>query len=50
LKYDDLKALYKCSSEKLNNKIKAMKDAGILIRENDGYRISSNFIKKGGKN
>lgn len=48
LLYKDLKTIYKCGDNKLSNKIKIMKQYGILLKDKDGYKISPNFIKKGG--
>jgi len=48
LSYEDLRKLYGCSNDKLTNKIKAMEHHGILLKDKEGYKISTDFIKKGG--
>lgn len=48
LKYDDVRKIYSCSCEKLNNKISKMKGINLLRHTSEGYFISTDFIKKGG--
>jgi len=47
LQYKDLISLYKCSKPKLNKMLKLMKDNDLLYHTDEGYFISSKYIKKG---
>ena len=47
LKYKDLQQIYGCSNKKLNKMINLMKEHDLLYYTDEGYFISSRFIKKG---
>lgn len=47
LRYKDLQDIYKCSNKKLNKMIKQLKEHDLLYNTEEGYFISSKFIKKG---
>ena len=46
--YEGLKKIFNCSNDKVSKRIKAMQETGILLKDKDGYKISTDFIKKGG--
>lgn len=50
LKYQDLLEIFKCGNKKLNNMLKVMKENDLLHRTEEGYFISTKYIKKGKSN
>lgn len=47
LMYKDLQEIYSCSKPKLNKMINLMKEHDLLYYTDEGYFISSKYIKKG---
>lgn len=47
LQYKDLQEIYKCSNKKLNKMLNELKEHGLLFKTEEGYFVSTKFIKKG---
>lgn len=47
LQYKDLLEIYKCSNKKLNKILNELKEHGLLFKTEEGYFVSTKFIKKG---
>jgi hypothetical protein len=45
--FDGIKKILRCSNQTASDRISALKKAGVLLHDKEGYKLSANFIAKG---